>query len=71
VAWASLLDLGDIHHGMLLPILLHRVDGQGRPLLGPTKKGREGREFLRDAHADMPAVVEAVRQYWMPTRYRR
>ena len=69
-AWAPLLDLSDINHGLLLPILLHCLDEQGRPLLGPTKKGREGKEFLRTAHADIPAVVEALRQYWMPIRYR-
>ena len=69
--WAPLLDLCDIHHGLLLPILLHCRDDQGRPLLGPTRRGRESRNFLRDAHADIPAVVEAMRQYWMPTRYAR
>jgi hypothetical protein len=31
----------------------------------------ETREFLRNAHCDIPAVVEAMRQYWMPTRYAR
>ncbi|RXH05735.1 YecA family protein, partial [Bradyrhizobium guangzhouense] len=25
----------------------------------------------RNAHADIPDVVEAMRQYWMPTRYAR
>jgi uncharacterized protein len=54
---------------LLLPILLHCVDDQGRPLLGPSRKGRETEEFLRNAHADIPDVVEAMRQYWMPTRY--
>ena len=39
-AWAPLLDLGDVNHGLLLPILLHCVDDHGRPLLGPTKKAR-------------------------------
>jgi uncharacterized protein len=70
-AWAPLLDPSDINHGLLLPILLHCVDSQGRPLLGPVIPGREGKEFLRTAHTDIPAVVEAMRQYWMPTRYRR
>ena len=39
--------------------------------VGPAKKGRETEEFLRNAHADIPMVVEAMRQYWMPTRYAR
>ena len=69
--WAPLLDTSDVNHGLLLPILLHCRDDQGRPLLGPTRRGREAREFLRNAPSDIPAVVEAMRQYWMPTRYAR
>jgi uncharacterized protein len=68
-AWAPLLDLSNINHGLLLPILLHCIDDHGRPLLGPARKGRDTEEFLRNAHADIPMVVEAMRQYWMPTRY--
>jgi uncharacterized protein len=70
-AWAPLLDVSNIHHGLLLPILPHCVDDQGRPLLGPPRKRRETEQFLRNAHADIPVVVEAMRQYWMPTRYAR
>lgn len=70
-AWAPLLDMSNINYGLLLPILMHCVDDQGRPLLGSTRKGPGAEEFLRDAHADIPAVVEAMRQYWMPTRYPR
>jgi uncharacterized protein len=39
------------------------VDDHGHPLLGPTRKGRETEAFLRDAHTDIPALVEAMRQY--------
>ena len=70
-AWAPLLDIRNLNHGLLLPILLHCFDDQGRPLLGPPRTGRETEEFLRNAHADIPSVVEAMRQYWMPTRYAR
>jgi uncharacterized protein len=49
-AWAPLLDTSNINHGLLLPILLHCVDDNGHPLLGPTRKGPETKEFLRDAH---------------------
>jgi len=38
----------------------------GHPMLGPPSE-----EFLRNAHTDIPAVVEAMRQYWTPTRYAR
>ena len=69
--WAPLLDTSNADHGLLLPILLHCRDDQGRPLLGSTRKGRKARELLRNAHTDIPAVVEAMRQYWMPTRYAR
>ena len=31
--------------------------------------GRETEKFLRHAHTDIPAVVEAMRQFWMPIRY--
>jgi uncharacterized protein len=70
-AWAPLLDIRNVNHGLLLPILLHCVDDHGHPLLGPTRKGRETEAFLRDAHTDIPALVEAMRQYWMPIRYAR
>ncbi len=70
-AWAPLLDTSNIHHGLLLPILLHCIDDQGRPLLGPASKGDQTKEFLRNAHADIPAALEAMRQYWMPIRYAR
>jgi uncharacterized protein len=55
-AWAPLLDLSNINHGLLLPILLHCVDDQGRPLLGPARKGRDTAEFLRNTHSDIPAA---------------
>jgi uncharacterized protein len=70
-AWAPLLNTDDINYGLLLPIFAHCVDDQGHPLLGPTGKGPEGKAFLRKAYTDIPAAVEAMRQYWMPTRYRR
>ena len=70
-AWAPLLDPNNIHHGLLLPILVHCVNDQRRPMLGPARKARESEEFLRNAYRDIPAVVEAMRQYWMPIRYAR
>jgi uncharacterized protein len=70
-AWAPPLDLSNINHGLLLPILLHCIDDHRRPLLGPARKGRDTEEFLRNAHSNIPTVAEAMRQYWMPTRYAR
>jgi len=70
-AWAPLLDTSNVNHGLLLPILLHCRDDQGRPLLGPQprKDGEPG--DLSNAHLGIPAAVEALRQYWMPVRYKR
>jgi uncharacterized protein len=69
--WTPLLDASNVNHGLLRPILLHFRDDQGRPLLGSRRSGRETEHFLRNAHLDIPAAVEAVRQYWMPIRYPR
>ncbi|MGY4154738.1 transposase [Bradyrhizobium sp. USDA 4461] len=46
-------------------------DDQARPLLGPPRNGRKTEDFLRSAYLDIPAVVEALRQHWMPIRYAR
>ncbi|WP_354112370.1 UPF0149 family protein [Bradyrhizobium sp. S3.12.5] len=54
-AWAPLLD-GNGNHGLLLPILLHCRDDQGRPLLGPPRRSRETEDFLRNVYADIPAA---------------
>src|ERR1700751_3816074 len=70
-AWAPLLDASNLHHGLLLPILLHCRDDQGHPLLGTARSGRKTRNFLRNAYTDIPAAVEAMRRYWMPIRYAR
>jgi uncharacterized protein len=70
-AWAPLLDANNINHGLLLPILLHCRGDQGRPLPGPPRRGPETGDFLRNTYADIPAAVEATRQYWMPIRYAR
>ena len=69
--WAPLLDASNLHHGRLRTILLYCCDDQGHPLLGPRprKDGEPG--DLSNAHLGIPAAVEALRQYWMPIRYKR
>ena len=69
-AWAPLRNLADINHGLLLPILFHCVDDQGCPMLGPPKQGADTDQFRRTAYKYIPAVVENMRQYWMPTRFK-
>lgn len=71
LAWTPLLDASNVNHGLLLPILLPCRDDQGGPLLGPPRSGRETKKSPRNAHADIRAAVEALRQYWMPIRYAR
>jgi hypothetical protein len=70
-AWALLLDADNIDHVDLLPILLGCTDEAGRPLLGSIAKGPMLRALRRNAPDAIPAAVEALRQYWMPMRYRR
>jgi uncharacterized protein len=66
--WQPLRDLSRIEHGLLVPILLHCTDTTGHPMLGPMRPGPEGEEFLRTAYHDIPVVVPAIREYWMPQR---
>jgi uncharacterized protein len=67
-AWAALRDLDRIDHGLLLPILLHCTDRMGRPMLGPPREGPETAALLREAWRDIPAVIPAIRDFWMPQR---
>ena len=69
--WRPLLDLGQIHHGLMLPILLYCSDPSGQPLLGPPREGPETEEFLRTAYQDIPLVLPEIRDYWMPQRLKR
>jgi len=55
-ARAPLLDTRNVNHGLLLPILMHCEDDQGRPLLGPTSQARQTEQVLRNAHSDIPAA---------------
>jgi uncharacterized protein len=66
--WRPLLDLSRIDHGLLLPILLYCTDPLGRPMLGPPREGPETAEFLRTAYKDIPLVIPAIRDFWMPQR---
>src|SRR5258708_32861831 len=68
--WAPLRNLADINHGLLLPILFHCIDDQGRPMLGPSKQGADTDQFRRTAYKYIPVAVEEMRQYWMPTRFK-
>jgi uncharacterized protein len=69
--WRPLLDLDRIDHGLMLPILLYTPDLLGRPTLGPPREGPETDEFLRTAYNDIPLVIHAIRDFWMPKRFKQ
>jgi uncharacterized protein len=69
-AWRPLLHLDRNEHGLLLPILLHCADPLGRPMLGPPREGAETEAFLRSVYHDIPPVIPAIREFWMPQRLR-
>jgi uncharacterized protein len=39
-------------------------------MLGPPRQGPETEQFRRTAYKDIPTVVEEMRQYWMPMRFK-
>jgi uncharacterized protein len=71
LTWSRLMSPNAIEHRLLLPILSHCVDTVGRPLLGAPRNGLANRSFAQDAWRDIPTAVEALRQFWMPTRFGR
>lgn len=68
-AWHPLLNPTNANHRLLRPILLHCRDNHGRPRLAPLQGSRTPRlgPFIPDL--EIPAAVEALRQYWIPIRY--
>jgi len=70
LAWSRLLSPNTVEHALLLPILFHCVDDAGRPVLAASRRGPNSLSFAQNAGRDIPAVVEAMRQFWMPTRFR-
>jgi len=70
-AWAPLLELSNINRGLLLPSCCTVSTIRAGHCLDRRGKGRDTAEFLRNAHSDIPAAVEAMRQHWMPIRYAR
>ncbi len=71
LAWSRLISPNAAEHGMLLPILIHCVDPSGRPVLDPQRRRPAASSFAHEAWRDIPAAVEAMRQFWMPSRFAR
>ena len=70
-AWQPLLDLSSPDHALMLPILLHCVDALGGPMLEPPREGPETHEYIRTAYHDIPIVIPAIREFWMPQRLKQ
>ena len=71
LAWYRLMSPNATEPGLLLPILFHCVDASGRPVLDDHRRRLAARSFAREAGRDIPTVVEAMRQFWMPSRFAR
>lgn len=69
--WSRLMSPAATEHRLLLPILFHCIDATGRPLLDAQRRGPNTPSFTREAWRDIPPAVEALRQFWMPTRFAR
>jgi len=67
--WKPLLNRSNIHHGLLLPILIYCVDKKGLPVLGKPRPGPETERFLEnEAYLDIPLVVPAIKELHDPMR---
>ena len=71
LAWSRLLSPNASEHTLLLPILAQCLDPAGRPVLDAQRRGADTPYSSRDAWRDIPVAVEALRQFWMPTRFKR
>jgi len=68
--WKPILNRGNIHHGLLLPILIYCVDKKGLPVLGKPRPGPETAHFIEnEAYLDISAVVPAIKEIHDPIRY--
>ncbi len=71
LAWSRLMNPDAAEHRLLLPILSQCDDPDGRPALEAPRRATSGPSLHREAWRDIPAAVEAVRQFWMPSRFVR
>ena len=69
IEWSRLTSPNAIKHKLLRPILIHCVDGAGLPALDAQPRTLSRPAFVLDPGSDIPAAVEALRQFWMPIRF--
>ena len=70
-AWRRLMPAGRLAHAWLLPILAHCTDAHGRPPPGAPPPGPRAELMRINADRDIPPAVEAMRQFWMPIRFKQ
>jgi uncharacterized protein len=66
-AWAKLREVRGIECGLILPIMLYCADQIGAPM-DPAPNGINTKEYLKTAYHDIPLVIPAIREFWMPKR---
>lgn len=66
-AWAKLREARGIECGLMLPIMLYCADQIGAPM-DPEPNGINTKDYLKTAYHDIPLVIPAIREYWMPQR---
>jgi uncharacterized protein len=66
-AWAPLREARGIECGLMLPIMLYCADQIGAPM-DPAPNGINTKEYLKTAYHDIPLVIPAIREFWMPQR---
>ena len=66
-AWAPLREARGIECGLMLPIMLYCADQIGAPI-DPAPNGINTKDYLKTAYHDIPLVIPAIREYWMPQR---
>src|SRR5208283_5232357 len=70
LVWSRLFPPDRIEHALLRPILIHCVDDAGRPALTTATPNSRTPPLERNEWRDIPATVEALRQFWMPIRFK-
>ncbi len=66
-AWSPLREARGIECGLMLPIMLYCADQIGAPM-DPAPNSIDTKEYLKTAYHDIPRVIPAIREFWMPQR---
>ena len=70
--WKPLLNRSNIHHALLLPILIYCVDKKGLPVLGKPRPGPDTDRFHEhEAYLDIALVVPTIKELHDPIRLAR